>query len=201
MNMENAIAQLKKKGYGVSFFETADSAAAYLDAAIHHKTVGFGDSATLAGMGLFEKLSRHNEVYDPQQCCTGTDFLDTAKQCLTTEVYLTSVNALAETGELVNVDGTGNRLAGSLFGHEKVYFVAGTNKLVPTLEKAIGRARNTAAPKNAMRLGLKTPCAQTGDRCYDCSSPDRICNGMLVHLRKMHDVDMEIILIDENLGY
>ncbi len=73
-------------------------------------------------------------------------FNNIAKKCLTTEIYLTSVNALSQTGELVNIDGTGNRVAGALFGHEKVFFVIGTNKLVLTLEDAIWRARNIAAP-------------------------------------------------------
>jgi len=128
-------------------------------------------------------------------------FIDTAKKCLTTKIYLTSINALSETGELVNIDGTGNRVAGALFGHEKVYFVAGINKVVPTLEDAIWRARNIAAPKNAMRLGLRTPCAKKGDRCYDCSSPDRICNGMMIHFKKMNDIDMEIVIINKQIGF
>lgn len=152
-------------------------------------------------MKLFAKLSSHNEVYDPQHCPIGTSFIDIAKKCLTTQVYLTSINALSQTGEIVNIDGTGNRIAGALFGHEKVYFVIGTNKLVATLEDAIWRARNIAAPPNAKRLQLRTPCAIKGDRCYDCSSSDRICNGMMIHFKKMNDMDMEIILIHEQLGF
>ena len=201
MDVADVMASLKRKGYAVSYFENAQEAVVYLDDAVHNKTVGFGDSATLTSMGLFEKLCSHNEVFDPQHRPSGLDFIATAKQCLTTEVYLTSVNSLAETGEIVNIDGTGNRVAGALFGHEKVFFVTGTNKLVPTLEDAIWRARNIAAPKNAMRLGLRTPCAQKGDRCYDCSSPDRICNGLLIHFQKMNDIAMEVVLIDENLGF
>jgi hypothetical protein len=109
-----------------------------------------------------------------------------AQKCLTTQAYLTSVNAASETGELVNIDGTGNRIAASLFGHEKVCFVFGVNKIEPTLEKAIWRARNIAAPKNAKRFGLKTPCAVKGDCCYDCSSPDRICNVLSIYQKKMN---------------
>ncbi|NCC88710.1 MAG: lactate utilization protein, partial [Clostridia bacterium] len=188
-------------GYTVSYFENAEDAAIYLNNIIDNKSVGFGDSATLLSMKLFERLSSHNEVFDPQHCATGTSFIATAKKCLTTKIYLTSINALSETGEMVNIDGTGNRIAGTLFGHEKVYFVAGVNKLAPNLEDAVWRVRNIAAPKNAMRLGLRTPCAKKGDRCYDCSSPDRICNGMMVYLKKMDDIDMEIVLINEQLGF
>lgn len=201
MNIKKAIKLLKLKGYTVSYFENAEDAAVYLNNIIDNKSVGFGDSATLLSIGLFERLSSHNEVFDPQHCAIGSNFIDTARKCLTTEIYITSINALSETGEIVNIDGTGNRIAGSLFGHEKVYFVTGTNKLVPTLEDAIWRARNIAAPQNAMRLGLKTPCAQKGYGCYDCSSPDRICNGMMIHFKKMNDIDMEIVLIDEQLSF
>lgn len=200
MDIEKTVKALKSKGYTVSCHEKWEDAAAYLDRAINHRTVGFGDSATLWSMNLFETLSSHNEVHDPQHCAPGEDFVSTAKKCLTTQIYLTSVNALSETGEIVNIDGTGNRVAGALFGHEKVYFVAGTNKLVPTLEDAVWRAKNRAAPQNAMRLRLTTPCAKKGDRCYDCASPDRICNGMMIHHHKMNHIDMEVVLINEALG-
>ncbi len=200
MDIGKILEALKNKGYIASYFEKAEEAGEYLDKKIDNKTVGFGDSATLLSMDLFSKLSAHNEVYDPQNCSEDMGFIATAKKCLATEIYLTSVNALSATGELVNIDGTGNRVAGSLFGHEKVYFVSGINKLVPTLEDAIWRARNIAAPQNAMRLGLDTPCAKRGDRCYDCSSPHRICNGMVIHLKKMNDINMEIVLINEQLG-
>lgn len=201
MVIEKVIESLKRKGYDVSYFNNAKDAALYLDSAIDSKSVGFGDSATLLSMELYKKLSSHNEVFDPQNCEIGTDFIHTAKKCLSTDIFITSINALSETGEMVNIDGTGNRIAGSLFGHEKVYFVAGTNKIVPTLEDAVWRARNVAAPQNAMRLKLRTPCSKKGDRCFDCSSPDRICNGMMIHFGKMNDINMEIVLIDEQLGY
>jgi len=201
MNIEKTIESLKLNGYNVLYFNFAYEAVSYLNSKIDNKSVGFGDSATLLSMKLFEQLSSHNEVFDPQHCAVGTSFIDTAKKCLTTDVYITSLNALAQTGELVNIDGTGNRIAGSLFGHEKVYFVVGINKVVPKLDDAIRRARNVAAPQNAMRLKLRTPCAKKGNRCYDCSSPDRICNGMMIHFRKMNGIDMEIVLINEELGF
>lgn len=201
MDLEKVIESLTHKGYTVSYFENAKDAAIYLDNEIDNESVGFADSATLLSIELFKRLCSHNEVFDPQNCTSRTSFIDIAKKCLTAKVYITSLNALSETGEIVNIDGTGNRLAGSLFGHEKVYFVAGINKIVPNLEDAIWRARNIAAPQNAMRLRLRTPCSKNGDRCYDCSSPDRICNGMMIHFGKMNDIDMEIVLINETLGF
>lgn len=201
MNLEDVKAALVKKGYEVSVFATAEEAACCLDKKIDGKIVGFGDSETLISMKMFERLSRHNTVYDPKNPEPGMDFHATAKKCLTTDIFLTSVNGLAKTGEMVNIDGTGNRVAGSLFGHDKVYFVVGRNKIAPTLQEAAFRARNIAAPMNAARHGFRTPCAIKQDHCYDCESPDRICNCQVIYWHKMRFIDMEVILIDENLGY
>ena len=122
------------------------------------------------------------------------------REAQTADIYLTSVNALAETGELVNIDGAGNRVASTLFGHEKVYFVIGRNKLAPTVDAAVWRARNIASPRNAQRLGRKTPCAVKGDRCYDCKSPERICRGLVTLWGPMMGMEAEVLLIDEDLG-
>lgn len=194
------IDNLKRRGYEVSLFDTGAAAAAYLDEVIDGKTVGFGDSKTMLSMGLYEKLAAHNEVFDPMHRPAGESFRETARKTLLTDVFLTSLNAMAETGELVNIDGTGNRVAGSLFGHEKVYFVVSLNKLCPTLDDAVFRARNVAAPLNAARHGFNNPCAMKGDRCYDCSAKDRICNALVVHYRKMRGIEMEVVLIREPLG-
>ena len=187
---------LKDRGYTVSTFSTAHEAAAYLDRQIDGKTVGFGGSVTLQDMGLYELLSRHNTVIwhwkskDPAA----------RRDALMTQIYISSVNGLAQTGEMVNIDGSGNRVAATLFGHEKVYFVIGRNKLAPTYEEALWRARNIAGPKNARRLGLKTPCAIKADRCYDCKSPDRICRGLVTLWSPMLDMAAEVLLVDEDLG-
>ncbi len=201
MDMERVIAALKDRKYEVSHFSTGEEAARYLDGEIDGRLVGFGDSETLIAMKLYERLAPHNEVYDPKHPRDGMDFYATARICLTTDIFLTSVNGLAETGEMVNIDGTGNRVAGSLFGHEKVYFVVGANKIAPTIEEAAFRARNVAAPLNAERHGYKTPCAIQKDHCYDCKSPQRICNAQTIYWRKMNHTAMEVVLIDEHLGF
>lgn len=200
MSIRELTKSLERNGYIVTYFEEKQSAVDYLNREIDGRTVGFGDSGTLMEMRLFESLAEHNSVVDPQHCWGNETFLETAKKCLTTEIFITSINAVSETGELVNIDGTGNRIAGSLFGHNKVYFVIGVNKLTSTLEDAIWRAKNIAAPLNAKRLGTKTPCAQKGDHCYDCSSPERICNGLMIYYKRMSDIEAEIILINEPLG-
>ncbi len=191
----------RSKGYTVSTFVSKPEAFDYLFNAVKGKKVGIGDSQTLLDLGLYEALKGKTEVYFPGDCATNEEFIEIAKKTLGTEVFLTSANAVAETGEIVNIDSTGNRIAASLFGHEKVYFVIGINKIVPTLDEAIWRARNIAAPLNAKRLGFKTPCAIKADKCYDCKSPMRICNAMTIHLSKIDDMEVEIVIIDENLGY
>lgn len=193
-NYELLMENLKKRGYDVSFFPTAAAARDYLDAAIDGRSVGFGGSVTLQELGLFELLDRHNRVIWHWREAKPLD-------AMTTDVYLSSVNGIAETGEIVNIDGTCNRVCGTLFGHDTVYLVAGRNKIAPDYEGALWRARNIAAPKNAQRLGRKTPCAAKGDRCYDCDSPERICNALVTLWRKSGGArKMEVVLVDEDLG-
>lgn len=192
---------LRELGYKVTVCPTKAAASEYLDKQIDATSVGFGGSMTLKEMGLFELLSKHNTVYSHWNVPDGMTAEEVRRREMDTEVYLTSVNGLAETGELVNIDGSGNRVASTLYGHRKVYFVIGRNKLAPTYDEALWRARNIASPKNAQRLGRKTPCAAKGDKCYDCKSPERICCGLVVLWRNMIGSDTEIVLVDEDLGY
>ena len=199
MDIEKFLDNLKKHGFGAVYFDSAAAAADYLAEQTAGKTVGFGDSRTLSAMILAEKIGRRAAVFDPSPL-SGAEFRAMADKAMTAQVFMLSVNGASETGELVNIDSSGNRVAGSLWGHEKVYFVFGVNKIEPTLEKAVWRARNTAAPANARRFGFRTPCAVRGDRCYDCASPDRICNTLCIYLHKEKSMDMEAVVIGENLG-
>ena len=192
---------LHAAGYAVSVFDTAAEAVAYLDGAIDGKTVGFGGSVTLQEMGLYEKLASHNQMiwhWQPEEGKTADEMRIAA---MGTEVYFSSVNGLAETGEIVNIDGACNRIASIFYGHRKVYLVVGENKLAPDLPGAIFRARNVAAPLNAKRLGSATPCAAKGDKCYDCQSPGRICRGLSLLWCCPTGSEIEVVLIHEALGY
>ena len=186
---------LRQRGYTVRVFETGGAAADYLNSAIDGVGVGIGGSVTVQQLGLYDRLAQHNQVYwhwqgGPEQRAKAAE----------ADVYLTSANGLAETGEILNIDGAGNRVASTLYGHKKVYFVIGANKLAPTRDEALWRARNIAAPRNAQRLGKKTPCAVKGDKCYDCKSPDRICRGLVELWGPMMGMETEVILIGEDLG-
>ena len=88
-----------------------------------------------------------------------------------------------------------------LYGHKKVWIIVGRNKIAPTYDEALWRARNIAAPKNAQRLHRKTPCAVKADHCYDCKSPERVCRALAVLWEPMMGCDMEVVLVGEELGY
>ena len=191
--------KLEYNGFQVSVFATAEEAAAYLNREIDGVTVGCGGSMTLRDLDVYASLSAHNTLYYHG---LSDDPAGTMKKAMTADVYLLSANAIAEnTGEILNIDGTGNRVSSTLFGHRKVYFVAGKNKVSENFDKALWRLRNVVAPKNAQRLGRKTPCAAKGDRCYNCNSPERICRGLVVHYKKIGSMDMEVVLVDQELGY
>ena len=200
MNLDILKENLKKKGYEVAIFEKREEVKDYLRDRFHNTTIGFGDSITIKKTGFYEEVEEDNVLYDPNRSDTYDEFLEIARKAMDMEYFFTGVNAITESGIIVNLDGTGNRVAGSLFGHKKVYYVLSINKIVKDLEEAVYRTRNVAAPKNARRLKLNTPCAFKADRCYDCSSKDRICNGLVINYRKMDCTDAEVIIIKEELG-
>ena len=195
MAFETVKKNLEARGFSVRVFHTGGEAAEYLNRVIDGASVGFGGSVTLQALGLYNLLSEHNEVRwhwinGPEE----------RRNAMGAEVYLTSANALAETGEIINIDGAGNRVAATMFGPRRCFFVIGQNKLAPDFDAALWRARNIAGPKNAQRLKVKTPCAAEGDRCYDCNSPERICRGLSVLWRPMTGMKTEVLLIEEDLG-
>lgn len=193
--------RLEELGYQVSEFDTAAQACDYLDSQIDGCSVGFGGSMTLQEMGIYERLESHNETLWHWRVPEGSNAGEILTKAQTADVYLSSVNGVAKTGEIINIDGNCNRVAGMMFGHKKIYLVVGENKIADDYEQALYRARNIAAPLNAKRLGRKTPCAVNGEQCYDCKSPERICRGLSVFWEKPSGRDYEVVLIHEKLGY
>lgn len=203
MNKEKLITNLQKKGYKVEFFDTSKQAVKFMTDSLSGKTIGIGGSMTVKAMGLDTSLEENNTVYwhwTPEQVKKYGSQKAVRDLAQSAEIYISSANAIAETGQIVNIDGSGNRISSISYGHEKVYFVIGVNKVTENLEKAVWRARNIAAPLNAQRLNRQTPCAKNADKCYDCNSPDRICNGFLILERPISGMEMTVILINENLG-
>ena len=190
---------LEKRGYTVYLFRTAQEAKDYLLSAIApHQSVGFGGSMTLKNMGLDQSLAeRGNSVY---WHWTAEDKEDAQRKAAVADVYLTSANAVTKSGQIINVDGHGNRVAATLHGPGRVIFVVGRNKITENYDEAMDRIRNVVSPANAKRMNLDTPCAKTG-RCMDCSSKQRICNVTVVLERRLMGYQMDVILVDEDLGY
>ncbi len=195
-DFSKTVKALEGRGYTVKVFASGADAAAYADGAIDGVSVGIGGSGTVQALSLYEMLGKHNKVVWHWK----QEAAEARRAAMTTDVYLTSANALAESGEIVNIDGVGNRVASTLFGHKKVYFFIGRNKLTPDYESAVWRARNVAAPRRAQQMSRKTPCAEKAERCFDCRSAERVCNGMTTLWRPMGGMAAEVILIDEDLG-
>ena len=193
---------LIKQGYIVECFETKEEAVEFLDGELDKKIIGIGGSQTVEQMGLFPALASHNTVYWHDKKPDNMTIMEIRRAASrAAAVYISSVNAISEFGDIVNIDGTGNRVAAISFGPDDIYFVVGKNKITKDYESAMYRARNVAAPLNAKRLNRKTPCAINADKCYDCKSSDRICRNFVVFRNMPSGARYHVILINENLGF
>lgn len=158
--------------------------------------IGMGNSLTLESLGIKNILMK--QVSAIYQHALGSSDEETRKALLA-DIYLTSANAVSLDGHIVNIDGTGNRTAATCYGPKQVIYVIGKNKIAPTLEEAIKRAKNIAAVGNAKRYNRRTPCQVTG-KCEDCLSPECICGVMTIHRRRPLGLQVTIIFVNEELG-
>jgi len=169
---------------------------------VPQQKVGVGGSVTVRELGIVERLEgQGNVVYNHwKPGFSKEEILQIRKAQMTCDLFLSSVNAITLDGELVNIDGIGNRVDASVFGPGKVILVAGYNKIVENVEEAIKRIKNVSAPLNARRLNIDVPCAKVG-RCVDCNSPNRICRVIVIHERRPSLTDVLIIIVGEELGF
>ena len=167
-------------------------------------TIGFGGSMTLGEIGLIDKIKDgpFNPINPPylEADLAPAERRAVRLQAMQVDVYITGTNAVTVDGELVNVDATGNRLAGMMWGPTKSIVVVGVNKITHSLGEALDRVSNVAGPANAKRLRLDTPCAVTGE-CSDCRSPQRICNATLILQRKPGGTALTVVVVGEDLGF
>ena len=198
MDIEKTIKNVKLRGMDAVYFKTAAEAADYLISEIKDTTVGIGGCKTVDMLGIYDKLCETNDVAWHWKDGFSAETYEKAGKA---HVYLSSANAIAETGELVNIDGKGNRLAATTFAEgKKVYIVASTKKICPDLTSAIERARTVAAPENAKRFPGNQGCSAAG-KCVDCRSTDRKCCIMQIIMYKpIGSEKYELVLIDEDLG-
>ena len=196
---EKVIKGLKNRNIEGYYAETAEEAKA-----IALGLIDEGSSVTMGGcmsareIGLVDALKEGNYNFiDRDQY---EDKRAAALMAYDYDAFLASCNAMTEDGVLVNIDGNANRVSAIAFGPKKVIFVVGMNKVCADVDSAMKRARNVAAPINAQRFDISTPCNKTGS-CFDCSSPDSICCQFLITRRSLHPGRMHVILVNENLGF
>lgn len=192
---------LEKNGMKATYFDDSDSAVGYLmDSIKDEASVGIGGSMTVKSLGIPEKLiSRGNKVFFHWLESTPEGMDEARKNASKADVYLSSTNALTEAGQLVNIDGLGNRVSTMIFGPKKVFIICGVNKISKNLDDAIQRIKANAY-KNARRLKLDTPCAHT-EKCSDCRSPQRMCSVTTIIDRRPYKTDFEVIIVGQELGF
>lgn len=163
--------------------------------------VSWGGSATIAEVGLLDAVKGRNSVIDRDTAATPEEKVELMRQGLLCDTFIMSSNAISMDGQLVNIDGNGNRVAALIFGPKQVVVIAGLNKVAGSLDSALDRARNIAAPINAQRFAnLPTPCYKLG-RCADCQSPDSICAQIVITRRSRTAGRIKVILVGEHLGF
>lgn len=192
---------LKKRGYEPYYCETADEASQLaLSLMPKEGTVSWGGSVTLEEMGLIEKVKAAGfPVIDRDEAKSKEERTFMMRQALLCDVYLSSVNAISEDGVMVNIDGTGNRIAAIAFGAKQVILLVGMNKLCRDGKAARERARTFAAPNNGVRLSLNLPCVKTGI-CHDCNGEDCMCSQIVEMRRSRIPGRIKVILVGESLG-
>ena len=163
-------------------------------------TVSWGGSFTTTALGLTEKaVERGYKVIDRDKASSPEERVERMRQALLCDTFLTGTNAITEDGQLVNIDGAGNRVAAMTFGPKQVIVVAGINKVRKTLDAAVDRARTIAAPANAQRFLPKTPCSETG-ACGDCHTEESICTFFVRTRLCKPKGRIKVILIGKDLG-
>lgn len=199
---EKLISALQRRNFDAYYCENKEEAREKVFALLEEgSTISWGGSETLKEMGLLEALEGKNYTLMNRDHVTGVEERKKImRQAFNCDYYVMSSNAITLDGELVNIDGTGNRIAAFIFGPRKVIVVAGINKITSDVESAMKRIRNYTALVNSFRLDKKTPCTRTGS-CQECQVEDTICCQILVTRRSKEKNRIKVILVGESLGY
>ena len=200
--VERTINELKKNNFEALFVPNSKAALEEVMKQIPDgSTVGVGGSVSLAQTGILEALGKRDVhlIWPSQQAKNMEERQELIRKSFSSDIFLSSTNAITEDGKLFNVDAFGNRVGAMFVGPRKTVIVAGVNKIVKDLAAAEKRVREWVAPQNIKRLNRKTPCAETGV-CADCSSPDRICNIYVTLAKRPSRTDIVVILVGEKLG-
>lgn len=195
------VKNLKRRHFDAYYCATKEEALTKaLELIPEQAKVGWGGVLSAGQIGLLQALKEGNyQVVDREKCTTQEERHQAAMEAMASDVFITSANGLSLEGEMVNIDGMGNRVAAIVYGPKEILVIVGMNKVTDTLEDAITRARTVAAPLNQQRFGLNNPCTVTGT-CADCLSESCICNQILItrHCRPVGRI--KFILVGEELG-
>jgi L-lactate utilization protein LutB len=209
--IEKIMKNLKANNMEAFYVEKKEDVAALVKSLlIKGETISCGGSVTLSECGVMELMRSGDYVFLDRAVpgLTPQDIKDIYRKTFSANAFLTSANALTQDGELVNVDGNGNRVSAITFGPDKVICIVGINKIVSNVEEGFKRVKNVAAPKNAVRLNSNTPCKTLGHCIYPdgdiatgCKSPDRLCAHYVVNAFQRTSGRIKVIICPENLGY
>lgn len=200
---EKTVKNLKKHQFDAHFFQNSDEALKFIMESVSgFETFGFGGSDTTHSLNIPDELEKNGKtVYDHnKEGLSPEQNIDFRKKQSSCDCFFCSANAISATGEIVNMDGVGNRTNAMSFGPKKVIIIAGMNKVTHDLESAMNRIKQVAGPMRAKSLGMETPCAETGI-CNDCNVPMRICRITTILHRKPMMTDISVVLINKELGY
>lgn len=199
---EQLVKNLQKRHFDACFCKDRSEALAHALSLIPEgSSVGWGGTVSAQELGLFEALRNGKySLIDRDICKTPEERNEAMKKSLLADVFITGANAVSLDGQLVNIDGTGNRVAALAFGPESVLVIVGMNKVADTLEDAITRARTVAAPMNQQRFLLNAPCSKTGS-CADCISDGCICNQVLITRNCRPAGRIKVMIVGEDLGF
>lgn len=202
MLAEKVIKGLESRNMSGYYAETKDEALAKaLELIPEGSSIGWGGSMSVSEIGLRDAVINGNyQVFNRDTCATPEEKREVELKIFGSDYFLCSSNAITEDGILVNIDGNSNRVAAIAYGPKKVLMIVGMNKVAKDFDSALSRARNIAAPINAQRFPLDTPCKHTGS-CANCKSRDTICCEFLVTRYSRHADRFHIILVNEDLGY
>ena len=181
--------------------DSASALAKALELIPEGASVGWGGALSAQQIGLIDAVKSGSfAAIDRDAATTPEERTQALKRCLTADVFLCGANALSLDGQMVNIDGTGNRVAAIAYGPDMILVIAGMNKVCDTLDDAVTRARTIAAPMNKQRFPFKTPCEVTG-ACADCKSEESICNQILITRNCRPAGRIKFVLVGEELGF
>lgn len=203
LQAESIIKNLEKRNMTAYYCEdVASCREKVLELIPEGSVISWGGSMSIHECGVPQALKDRGdcEVLDRTKYTTPEQQKEFAVKTFLSDYFLMSTNAITLDGELVNIDGNGNRVASLIYGPKHVVVITGMNKVVPDVKQGFDRVRNIASPPNTIRLGKNTPCANTG-KCGDCMSPECICNQIVVTRRSREKERIIVILVNENLGF